>query len=150
VIVTNREPAPRGVALGDFNGDGRQDVASAVGTMALVLRGDGHGGLLKPVAFPVGAHSVRLAAADLNGDGMLDVVTGNGTDATVSVLLNGPRAAPVLRDLTLMEEQRLAVRKDRTLNPPLRRLPHLMTRWCRRCTRCGRSDRPFRPRRSCQ
>jgi FG-GAP-like repeat/IPT/TIG domain len=100
VIVSNNGGPPSGVVLGDFNGDGRQDVASALGTRALVLRGDGKGGLLKPVAFPVGAHPVRLAAADFNGDGMLDPATADYAENSVSVLLNGPRAAPVLRDLT--------------------------------------------------
>ena len=100
VVITNNGGPPSGLALGDFDGDGRQDVASALGMRALVLRGDGKGGLSKPVAFPVGAHPVRLAAADFNGDRMLDLATADYAENSVSVLLNGPRAAPLLRDLT--------------------------------------------------
>lgn len=98
--VTDDKGAPSGVALGDLNGDGRQDVASALGTRALVLRGDGHGGLSRPVAFPVGAHPFDVAVGDFNRDGMLDLATADYAQNSVSVLLNGPRAAPVLRDLT--------------------------------------------------
>ena len=44
-ILTREGGLPLGVALGDLNGDRREDVATALGTRAIVLRGDGSGGL---------------------------------------------------------------------------------------------------------
>jgi hypothetical protein len=98
--LTSDGGLPRGVALGDFNGDGKQDVASALGKRARVLRGDGHGGLATPLSFPVGARPRDVVAADFNGDGLLDLATADYADGSVTVLLNGPHAAPVLGELT--------------------------------------------------
>ena len=68
-IVTQEGGLPLGVALGDLNGDDRQDVASALGARALVLRGDGRVASAA-VAFPVGAHPSDVAVADFNRDGL--------------------------------------------------------------------------------
>jgi hypothetical protein len=88
------------VALADINGDGRQDVVSAKGMSALILRGDGQGGLLKPTTFPVGARAVDVVVADLNRDGLPDLAAADPDADSVSVLLNGPRAVPLLRALS--------------------------------------------------
>lgn len=101
-IVTNdqgnRESS--GPALGDIDGDGRQDVVTALGTNVIVLRGGGRGGLATPKAFPVGAHPLDIVVADFNRDGLLDLATANWAENSVSVLLNGPREVPVLDGLT--------------------------------------------------
>ena len=85
------------VALGDFNGDGKLDVAvTNAGTydMVSVLPGTGSGTLKAPVAFGTNYGPSGIAAADFNGDGKLDLVTSdNGgpfgvTMATISVLLS--------------------------------------------------------------
>ena len=86
-----------GLSLADVNGDGRLDVVSTTGTSALVLRGDGRGGLGVKTTFPVGRRPSDVVVADLNGDGLADLATADAASDSVSVLLNGPSAAPLLR-----------------------------------------------------
>jgi len=84
---------PTSVAAGDFNDDGRRDLA--VATADLRLEFDGFvelrlanvaGGFDPPVLFKVGWQPTAIIAADFNEDGALDLVTGN-FDGTLSVLL---------------------------------------------------------------
>ena len=92
---------PRGVAVADVNGDGRLDVATGLGRQAFVLRGDGQGGLRPTTStYPVGARPYDVVAADFNLDGLMDLATADYADGSVSLLLQGPAAAPVLCAMT--------------------------------------------------
>ena len=82
------------VAVGDFNGDGKPDVALVnqagfTGNFVQVLLGNGDGTFQNPVNYAIGAFSSSVAVGDFNGDGKLDLVVTNSaeSDATVGVLL---------------------------------------------------------------
>ena len=92
---------PQSVAVGDFNGDGSQDLATANAGSAnvSVLLGNGAGGFAPPTSFNAGAQPRSVAVGDFNGDGMLDLVAANENSANVSVLLGnglGGFATPLI------------------------------------------------------
>src|SRR5262249_20754308 len=66
-------------ATGDFNGDGKKDVAVTNNSsdFVSVLLGNGDGTLGPATNFTVGHFPNGIAVGDLNGDGKLDFVTAN-------------------------------------------------------------------------
>ncbi len=82
---------PRSVAVGDFNGDGRQDLAVAnvsFHSVGLFL-GNGDGTFQAPLYFPASSFPGFVAVGDFNGDGRPDLVVANSIlSNTVSVLIN--------------------------------------------------------------
>jgi hypothetical protein len=80
---------PHGLVSGDFNGDGRPDlaVADSGANEVTVLLNDGHGAFQNQVAYPVGYAPNRIVTGDFNGDGRLDLATANYGSNDVSVLL---------------------------------------------------------------
>jgi hypothetical protein len=87
---------PESVAVGDFNGDGKLDLVTAVfGGGAEVMLGNGDGTVQANVSFGADGGPRSVAVGDFNGDGKLDVAVANGTGDDVSILLNGvPNGAP--------------------------------------------------------
>jgi hypothetical protein len=79
---------PSAVAVGDFNGDSKQDLAIAGGGVNVLL-GQGDGTFLPALNFPVGYNPRSVAVGDFNGDGKQDLAVANSTypNGTVSVLL---------------------------------------------------------------
>jgi len=90
-VDVHSQPHPHGVAVADFNGDGKPDVVTdSWGTNQLeLLLGDGKGGLITPARYFAVGHRPyeRLRSADFNRDGLPDVVTTNLDDDTVTILL---------------------------------------------------------------
>jgi hypothetical protein len=80
---------PYSVAVGDFNGDGRQDLATANGSSNLsILLGDGAGNFGATTNFAAGFQPYSAAVGDFNGDGKQDLAAANfQASGTVSVLL---------------------------------------------------------------
>jgi hypothetical protein len=78
-----------GVAAGDFNGDGKLDLAGASPNEAVVFLGDGTGGIGATRTSASGAaNPVDVKATDFNRDGKLDLAISDGSGpGTVSVLL---------------------------------------------------------------
>ena len=82
--------SPSGVTHADFNGDGRDDIATSnrSGT-ASVLLNNGNGTFAAKVDYPAGSSPESITSADFNGDGKNDIaVASGGTSGTTSVLLN--------------------------------------------------------------
>ena len=85
--------APSSVAVGDFNGDSRADLAVAnhFSNDVSILAGNGSGGFSAPSNFGVGLNPNSVAVGDFNGDARPDLATAN-LDAVnsvdVTVLLN--------------------------------------------------------------
>ena len=82
---------PYSVTVGDFNGDGKLDLATAnyFSNTVSVLLGLGTGGFATATNFTVGSHPRSVTVGDFNGDGKLDLATANfeSSSNTVSVLL---------------------------------------------------------------
>src|SRR3989441_8722838 len=84
-------PHPHGIAVADFNGDKKPDIAidSWSENKVLVMFGKGDGAFQTPgVKFDVGKMPYqRLRTADVNEDGNADIVTSNFEGSSVSILL---------------------------------------------------------------
>src|SRR5216684_2343601 len=80
---------PQTVVVGDFNGDGVQDlaVANAVSNNVSVLLGNGNGSFQEAQNFGVGEFPLFVAVGDFNGDGVQDLAVANHNSNNVSVLL---------------------------------------------------------------
>jgi len=74
---------------GDWNADGRLDLAIADATLTAVtvVLGRGDGTFASPVQYSIGGSGGKIAAADLNGDGHLDLVVATPSTNKVGVLL---------------------------------------------------------------
>ena len=81
---------PHGLATGDFNNDGKIDIASALfGTNEVsVSINDGAGGFNPASSYSADAGPRSVVAADVNRDGFLDLISANGSTNTISVLIN--------------------------------------------------------------
>ncbi len=89
--------APASLALADFNGDGKLDVAVANSGSknVTILLGDGKGGLTQATGspFPAGDNPNDIAVGDVNGDGKPDLAFANHDTHYVTVLLGDGRGA---------------------------------------------------------
>ncbi len=80
---------PYSVAVADFNGDGKADlaVANAGSKTITVLLGNGDGTFAAPLTTAAGADPVFAAVGDFNGDGIPDLAAANNTTSSVTALL---------------------------------------------------------------
>jgi uncharacterized repeat protein (TIGR01451 family) len=105
--------SPSAVIIGDFNGDGKPDiaVANSGSRNVSILLGNGDGTFLAAVNFDAGNSPSVLAVGDFNGDGKLDLAVfqaGNASNATagaISILLgngDGTFQTPKTTGLTVL------------------------------------------------
>ena len=80
---------PLFVAVGDFNGDGKQDLATANegSDNVSILLGDGAGSFSAATNLRAGTSPRSVAVGDFNGDGQQDLAVANQFSANVSILL---------------------------------------------------------------
>lgn len=94
----NSTPAISSVAVGDFNGDGKDDIAygewddpGASDTLYILLSTtgtDSSTATFSTQGFAVGSNPLWVQVTDLNDDGRPDVAVANYNDGTVTVLIN--------------------------------------------------------------
>ena len=96
---------PYALAVGDFNGDGMPDIATANlnSDDVSILINNGDGTFAAAVTFAIGNAPNGIVANDFNGDGKLDLAIVRQAPAGVSVILgngDGTFAAPLSQALT--------------------------------------------------
>ncbi|MBK8466778.1 MAG: VCBS repeat-containing protein [Chloracidobacterium sp.] len=84
--------APHPIAVGDFNGDGFLDFATAnqgTANNVSIRLGNGNGGFTSPPVpeIAVGRGPTSMQIADFNNDGNLDIAVANLSDTSISVRL---------------------------------------------------------------
>jgi phosphoribosylcarboxyaminoimidazole (NCAIR) mutase len=89
---------PWGIATGDFNADGKSDIALTnyfSGTVGILL-GDGSGGLYTAASFGLSGIPRNIVVGDFNADGKPDLAVANEGNYVVNVLLNTLAPYPIV------------------------------------------------------
>ena len=94
---------PNSVAIGDFNNDGNQDIATAnyasnTGNIVSINLGNGTGGFGATTNLSTGAGPVFVAAGEFNGDGNQDLAVVNHGSKSVSIFLGNGTGSFVAND----------------------------------------------------
>ncbi|HYL10798.1 MAG TPA: FG-GAP-like repeat-containing protein [Candidatus Acidoferrales bacterium] len=91
IALSSGASGPSAIVAGDFNGDGRLDLAvtNKTSNNVTVLLGNGNGTFTEAAGSPfaVGVAPVALTTTDFDGDGHLDLAIANSGDNTASIFL---------------------------------------------------------------
>jgi hypothetical protein len=78
--------SPVDETVGDFNGDGKADLAITQSNYSVaVLLGNGDGTFASPVNYSIGTAVLDISKADFNGDGVIDLVERTGAGFAVEL-----------------------------------------------------------------
>jgi len=81
--------SPGYMAVGDFNNDGKADLAISGLGVVYVFLGNGDGTFGGATDYTMQADDGPVAVGDFNGDGILDLATTDPATGTVAVMVNG-------------------------------------------------------------
>ena len=83
---------PWGIAVGDFNLDGKPDLATANfgSTTTSILLGNGNGTFPASIDYAAGTNPISVAVGDFNQDGFPDLAMANYGSLNISIFLNTP------------------------------------------------------------
>ena len=86
---TRAGSSPSAIAVADFNGDGKADLAITNGTQdnVTILLGDGTGNFTAAASPGTGSSPKSIAVGDFNGDGIPDLAVTNSGSNNVTILL---------------------------------------------------------------
>jgi len=86
ILVGN---SPRSVVTGDFNNDGKLDLAvtNYGDNTVSILLGNGDGTFTTASTIPVGSKPIGITIGDYNGDGIPDLAVANSGSDTITILL---------------------------------------------------------------
>lgn len=91
IVGTGTSYNQMGLAIGDFNGDGKKDIVTAngsVGTITVLLNNASGTGSFTSNSYSAGNNPQAAVCADFDGDGDIDVAVANHSSNQVSVLTN--------------------------------------------------------------
>jgi hypothetical protein len=79
---------PLALSVGDFNGDGRPDIAVGLysGNSVAVFLTNADGSFAPAVTYAVGAQPTEIAVADFNADGKIDLAISNYNSGSITLL----------------------------------------------------------------
>lgn len=114
IPISNPGGTTDGIVSGDWNQDGKMDIAVAGGdaNTVSILIGDGHGHFDVTGQIPTQYRTVGLATGDWNEDGKLDIVATNDLSNTVSILINGTVVTEVNRRGVKTTPQQFILRQN--------------------------------------
>jgi hypothetical protein len=108
--LLNTGSGPAGLAVGDWNGDAKQDIAVVDSTELAdnnvsLLFGNGDGTFQDTMPTTAQVDSVAIAKADFDGNGRLDfaVTQVSGLDTSIEILLNDPSNPRAENDFVLQD-----------------------------------------------